>query len=483
MVNAVSCLLLIVITASIPGFAQSTVGSVPNQKLVNGSYVSNPDHILNDSTIQRIDATLKRLEDSSTAQVAVVVLQSIGEEDVFEFAQQLFNSWGIGNSSNDNGLLILMVLDQRTIRFHTGRGLEGPLPDVTCKRIEREHMVPAFKAGNYDAGLLAGIEQVTKILTDPRYAEEIKSGEVESVSDWTAFLIFLGIFVAPFPLIGYIVRARNGRFSDSKSPEHTDYPELRIRRRTWLILFVGVPVLIIALFGFSHVESPVGGTFAAIYFYFMSTLLFRWWREKKVIRRFLASEEYYEIVEFLRKKQWYWFLMAIVFPIPFALYFPYHLYRKRRYRNYPRKCKQCAGAMRKLSEKNEDEYLSAEQQLEEKIKSVDYDVWKCSGCNAVEMWFYLGRQSKYTVCPKCKTIAWHQVSKRVVEAATYSSSGSGEVIYACGYCSHKTRSTYTISRLEESSSSSSSSFSSSSSSDSGSWGGGSSSGGGASSTW
>jgi uncharacterized protein len=118
---------------------------------------------------------LKSLEKKTSVQVAVVVLESIGDADIFEFSQELFTAWGIGSKGNDNGLLLLMAKQNRTVRFHTGYGLEGALPDVICKRIEREYMVPEFKNGNYSAGILAGIQQVNKILTDPQYAEELKS--------------------------------------------------------------------------------------------------------------------------------------------------------------------------------------------------------------------------------------------------------------------------------------------------------------------
>jgi uncharacterized protein len=100
--------------------AQSTVESIPNQKLINGSYVSNPDRILDEATVHHLDTVLTSLEKKTTAQVAVVVVESIGDADIFEFAQKLFTAWVIGSKGNDNGLLVLFVNDQRTVRFHTG---------------------------------------------------------------------------------------------------------------------------------------------------------------------------------------------------------------------------------------------------------------------------------------------------------------------------------------------------------------------------
>ncbi|MFZ6014095.1 MAG: TPM domain-containing protein [Bacteroidota bacterium] len=461
--------------------AQSTVDSIPNQKLISGSYVSNPDRILSDATVANIDTLLRNLEKKTTVQVAVVAVSSIGERDIFEFAQELFTAWGIGSKGNDNGLLLLLVDDIHTIRFHTGYGVEGALPDATCKRIQRDYMVPEFKKGDYNAGMVAGLQEVEKILTDPAYAEELKKPD-EEVSDWVAFVTLLIVFIAPVLLVVYLTKAVKGRFTDSKKPSATPYAEMRMKRWPWLLMFVGVPVMITTMFGLSGVENPVGMCFITLYLYFMATLFRRLWRMKKVINRFMAVQDYYEIVEFIRKQQWYWFFMAIFFPLPFAFYFFYHLARKRIYRNHPRKCKQCLGDMHKLNEKNEDEYLSQSMQMEEVLRSVDYDVWKCGACQSIEVWHYLNRLSKYEPCPKCKTIAYCFISSRTLVAATYSSSGTGEQVHGCKFCGHTKKSTYSIAQLTRSTSSGSSSIGGSSSSG-GSWGGGRSGGGGASSSW
>ena len=124
MKNLAVSLLLVVLSLS-STFSQSyTVESVPNVKLIDNSYVSNPDNILSQNTVTVINHQLTNLEQKNSDQVAVVMLNSIGEADIFDFAQELFNKWGIGAAGKNNGLLILFVKDKRTIRFHTGKGLE-----------------------------------------------------------------------------------------------------------------------------------------------------------------------------------------------------------------------------------------------------------------------------------------------------------------------------------------------------------------------
>jgi uncharacterized protein len=219
-----------------------------------------------------------------------------------------------------------------------------------------------------------------------------------------------------------------------------------------------------------------------LYLYFWATLFHRLVRMKRVINRFQQTEKYYEIVEFIRQGQPYWFFMALLFPVPFLGYFFYHLARKPIFRNHSRSCEKCKASMQKMNETNEDQFLSASEQMEEELRSVDYDVWKCDSCANMRRWAYPNRLSKFEKCPKCKTMAYYFVSSRTLSSATYSSSGKGEKIHSCKFCGANVRTTYSIAQLIQDTSSDDSS-SSSSSSDSGSWGGGSSGGGGASSSW
>ena len=194
---AVFLFLFTLLTGVISGFAQSfTVEQVPNPKLERGGLVSDPQQILSKEDVQRLEQLAAVLEKETSVQAAIVVLPSIGEQDLNDFAQQLFQKWGIGQSQNDNGLLLLLVLDIRTIRTHTGYGVEGVLPDAITKRVQMENMLPYFKEEKYGEGLYQGLAELSRILSDPTYAEELRaksSSEVEEVEEdlpvWVAVLI------------------------------------------------------------------------------------------------------------------------------------------------------------------------------------------------------------------------------------------------------------------------------------------------------
>jgi uncharacterized protein len=133
------------------------LSQVPNPKDTGGGYVSDPDSILSQSVSKNINDQLTRLDESGQVQVALVLLNSIGEQVPKDFAVELFNYWRIGAKEKDNGLLILLIKDQHRVEFETGYGIEDVLPDITCFQIQQDYMVPYFKAGDFDTGIQEGI--------------------------------------------------------------------------------------------------------------------------------------------------------------------------------------------------------------------------------------------------------------------------------------------------------------------------------------
>lgn len=471
--------LLFIFSATL-GLAQTyTVETVPNAKLINNSYVSNPDNLINETTVAQINQHLAALEQQTTSQVAVVILNSIGEETDFNFAQDLFKKWGVGKANKDNGLLILFIKDQRKIRLHTGFGLEGVLPDVICKRIETQKMVPYFKEGDFDQGILAGVEEVNKILTDPTYAEEIKDDKpIPSDSSEQAGLSLIG--VVGWLIVGIIVyfSRRKSGFYNSPKANH-DLPSAKISSGEWWLWGYLFPIATMVGLGFTDSWiTYFGGTYA----YIMLVGLNKYARIIKEANSWLGKKEYHAVHNFLHDQKAGTIARAVFFPLPFV--FVWMLLKKKiaSIRTTPRDCSKCGKKCVRLDEVAEDEYLSKEAQFEEQLKSIDYDIWKCNACGQTSMEAYISENTEYSECPKCKTHAFYLVSSTTTVSATASHSGSEEVVRECKFCNHRKVTTETIPQIEVSSSSDSSS-SSSSSSDSGSYGGGDSGGGGASSSW
>lgn len=159
-------LLIMVCVALLSGpLSAITVDEVPNIHLKDArQYVTDPSAILSTAARDSINLMLGQLEKGSGIEVAVVMLPSIGNDDIFDFAHNLFRKWGIGKKKENNGLLVLFVMDQHKVRFTTGYGLEGTLTDALSKRIQMNEMVPAFKEGKWDEGMVKGVRATVAIL-------------------------------------------------------------------------------------------------------------------------------------------------------------------------------------------------------------------------------------------------------------------------------------------------------------------------------
>ena len=175
--NLVQAILFLLIFTSQWGFSQDiyTVESVPKPTSVDGGFLSDPGQFLEQSDYQSIRSMLLDIEKSTTAQIAVVILPSIGEENSKDFATRLFNHWGIGYQDKDNGLLILSVMDVRKTEFETGYGMEAVLPDVYCYRIGMQKLVPYFQKGDYAGGIIATLTEIQRLLEDPAAISDIRS--------------------------------------------------------------------------------------------------------------------------------------------------------------------------------------------------------------------------------------------------------------------------------------------------------------------
>ena len=180
-----------------------SIESVPNVYAQDRRlHVSDPNGLLMQETQAEINRMLTLLEDSTGIQSMVVMLPSIGQDDIFDFAHNLFRHWGIGNKESNNGILIVYVADQRKIRFTTGYGLEGILPDAMCKRIQSRYMIPHFREGNTDLGMLEGTKAVVSVLDGSMKADNTE----EEASLWEILLTLGAIMLIIFVPIWLIHR-------------------------------------------------------------------------------------------------------------------------------------------------------------------------------------------------------------------------------------------------------------------------------------
>ena len=179
------------------------VEDVPNVQLIDYTrFVSDPADSIDEADEAALNQRIGYLRDSLDVEIAVVVLPAIDGDkygSAREFANELFNTWGIGKKETDRGLLILLITneDNREITFEVGYGLEGQLTDGLCKLIQKRRMIPPMKEGRYGEGLLAGVEEVRKVLTKDSTLEAEKKRKTRNriLIWWLVGLFYYGFYL------------------------------------------------------------------------------------------------------------------------------------------------------------------------------------------------------------------------------------------------------------------------------------------------
>jgi uncharacterized protein len=164
-----------------------------------GHRVHDEAHVLKAETIDKLESMLKQHEDSTTNQIAVLIIPSL-EGDVLEAysLRVAHTEWKLGKDNNDNGVLLLIAVEDRKMRIEVGQGLEGPLPDAVANRIIRNEIAPHFREQEYDAGVIAGVEGIIDAIGG-EYAAEATNDTFDIGMSWSERL-FMGLFV--FSILG-----------------------------------------------------------------------------------------------------------------------------------------------------------------------------------------------------------------------------------------------------------------------------------------
>lgn len=320
-------------------------------------FVNDFADLLDDDGEANVRAMLEEVKAEAGIEFTVVTIMRMtdyGWNGAIEpFATGLFNKWGVGDASRNDGVMLLVSRLDRRLRIEVGSGYDRSY-DSRMKRIIDDVIVPYFKENRYQAGITAGVEEVIHDLT----------------GNWP------------------------GEFHASTPQKFFSSAQRTVGEPQWWWAFGGVP-------------------FAG-----WGVMAFRRWR-----------------------------------------------------RNKPRQCPVHGTDMYRIEEFADDEHLEEGQRLEERLESIDYDVWRCDDCGHVTIEAYKAWFSSYGACPSCgyKTL---EGDETILTHATTSSSGKKRIDYHCHHCGHAYSETRIIPRKSKSSSSSGGSF-----------GGGSSSGGGASGSW
>jgi uncharacterized protein len=143
--------------------------------------------ILSENTRDLLGEKLKAHEDRTGNQVVVLTIPSLQGESIEDYSYEVYNEWGLGQQDKDNGILLVIVPDERKMRIEVGYGLEGSLTDLQAGRIIREIMAPRFREGDYDGGITEGALAVMNVLEGQELPEGEDYGESSDSSSFSDF--------------------------------------------------------------------------------------------------------------------------------------------------------------------------------------------------------------------------------------------------------------------------------------------------------
>jgi len=193
--------------------ADSTIAAIPDYV----GYVNDRAQVMDETSRAKLEGFLDQLEKKTGAEFAILTVPSTAPLTASEYKVKVFEKWKIGKKGKDNGLLMLVVMDEHEVRFETGYGLEGVLPDGLLSRIYRERMRPSFRGGDIPGGIIAGTLECARLIAADQHVTlewdgrelvyDRPAGRGGEVPFWAIVLLFVLIWI----VLGTIGRMGGGR--------------------------------------------------------------------------------------------------------------------------------------------------------------------------------------------------------------------------------------------------------------------------------
>lgn len=199
--------LVIALLLVLPAAAQSKIDFPP----LTGRVVDQAN-LLDPATEQALTEKLAALEASSTDQLVVVTVNNLQDQEIEDYGYQLGRAWGIGQKENDNGALLIVAPNERKVRVEVGYGLEPILTDAFSSQVIRNDILPSFRNGDYQAGVIKGVDAlIAQLSLDPAEAQTRAQAAAAEQADTKGDSIIPLVIIAGLFLFMFLIAMRSGR--------------------------------------------------------------------------------------------------------------------------------------------------------------------------------------------------------------------------------------------------------------------------------
>lgn len=175
----------------------------------SSTLVTDYTNTLDAGSLQTLEQQLVAFNDSTSTQIAIVIMASTGGYEIKDYAAQLGEKWGIGQKGKNNGVILLIAKDDHKMAIQVGYGLEPVLTDALSKRIIEQVLKPAFREDRYFEGLQSASQVIMSVCAGEFTADQyIKKTREQKPKDASMLLLLL-VFVIVF----WVMRRKVSRYA------------------------------------------------------------------------------------------------------------------------------------------------------------------------------------------------------------------------------------------------------------------------------
>jgi uncharacterized protein len=171
---------------------------------VGDIYVQDFANVLSSSEKQQLIGLGRAVENKTGAQIAVLTVDTTGDLEMPEYANKAFRTYGIGSKENDDGILLVLALNDRKIRIEVGYGLEGLIPDGKAGRILDNNALPFLQAGQPNTAVINTYKTLANEVTggSTQTEEPTQQSSGTSIPTWLIIIIVVGVIILDFTFFG-----------------------------------------------------------------------------------------------------------------------------------------------------------------------------------------------------------------------------------------------------------------------------------------